>query len=431
MCERKKNILIISDRSHYFPFLGSRLEVTHNVFYIAVRKKDEDILRRKGKIFTAYEQLTNTKSEGMAFIDREESEKTLIFEIRKDEIYNNGLKRDAIIEHGINYSTNIARIIETNDIDLVVTQNDSVGHSAIAIAVCRKLNIKTAIFEDGLFRPDTIVFDNKGVNINNSCPTEPSFYEAISPDMPKFEEFVQKEKAKAGTSRANILPLLRYIFSTARHPRKFLNWHSEIRILIDEWMHKNGKLDNYIFLPLQVRTDSQILCHSSFKDMVEVTNTCLTALENYNKRSHKPLALVIKEHPRDAHLAELIKKTNKSSVKIHFLRQADTKQLIANSRMVITVNSTVGIDGLLYHKPVITLGLAFYSIEGIADKGDNCGRLDLLIEKAIKQRIRGELVDKFLFYLKFQYLTDGYLDNPDQESIKPVLARIKTILEEK
>ena len=64
-------------------------------------------------------------------------------------------------------------------------------------------------------------------------------------------------------------------------------------------------MEGYVLLPLQVRTDSQILCHSSIKDMRDLVDICISALAKYNQRAKKQLALVVKEHPKDRCLIEL------------------------------------------------------------------------------------------------------------------------------
>ncbi|MCK4830858.1 hypothetical protein KA005_84890, partial [bacterium] len=156
-----------------------------------------------------------------------------------------------------------------------------------------------------------------------------------------------------------------------------------------------------------------------------------SALTKYNKRTKKQLALVVKEHPKDKYLLELKKSIKSPGVKVIFLRQADTRKLIKESRLVITLNSTVGIESLLYYKPVITLGNAFYNIDGIVHHCNNPEELDILIEKVLSTPVNRDLIDKFLYYLKFHYQVDGDLDHPDEKNILPVIDRIEKTLESK
>ena len=163
--------------------------------------------------------------------------------------------------------------------------------------------------------------------------------------------------------------------------------------------------------------------------MRDLLNICISALRKYNKRAKKQLVLVVKEHPKDRCFIELKGFLKRPEVKVVFFRLADTRRLVKESSLVVTINSTVGIESLLYYKPVITLGNTFYNINGIAYHSDNFENLDLLIEKALTTPVKHDLINKFLYYLKFYYQVDGDLNQPDEKNILPVINRIKNTLE--
>lgn len=426
-----KNILIVSDRSDYFPFLGSQLEKNYNVFYIAVWEKDENILEQEGKEFIALEQLLENLSYKAteAILDEREIEKALFFDLQYDKFYNKSLNHDLIIKRGIKYSIEIAKFVEANKINLVIVQNDLMGFASIPLAVARKKEKKTLIFEDGFFRPNTVVLDEKGVNFNNSCPRDRDFYEHLVIDQERFYNFLNEEKSKISKPKTKFSLSLRYILSLVRHPTRILTIYSGLKLYLQDCFYQRREIEDYVLLPLQVRTDSQILCHSSIKTMRDLVNICISALAKYNKTAKKQFALVVKEHPKDRCLIEVKKSIRKSDVAVIFLTQADTRKLIKESSLVITINSTVGIEGLLYYKPVITLGNAFYSIDGIAYQCDNSKNLDTVIEKALSAPVNQDLINKFLYYLKFDYQVDGDLNHPDEKNILPVITRIKKVLE--
>ncbi|MGB7533078.1 MAG: hypothetical protein WA977_08925 [Halobacteriota archaeon] len=426
-----KNVLIVSDRSNYFSFLGSQLEKNYNVFYIAVREEDKTILEQEGKEFIALEQLLENLSYKAteAILDEREIEKALFYDLQYDKFYNKSINHDLIIKRGIKYSIAIAKFIEANKISLVIVQNDLMGFASIPLRVARKKEIKTLIFEDGFFRPDTVVLDEKGVNFNNSCPRDRDFYEHLVIDQERFHNFLNEEKSKISKSKTKFPVSLGYILGLVRHPQRILTIYSGLKLYFQDYFYQRREIEDYVLLPLQVRTDSQILCHSSIKDMRDLVNICASALAKYNKRAKKQLALVVKEHPKDRCLIVLARSLKRPEVKVIFLSQADTRKLIEESSLVITINSTVGIESLLYYKPVITLGKAFYNIDGIAYHSDNFENLDTLIEKALSTPVNQDLINKFLYYLKFHYQVDGDLNHPDEKNILPVINRIKKVLE--
>lgn len=428
----RRNILIVTDRSNYFSFLGSQLEKRYNVFYIAVWKKDEKILEREGKDFISLEQLLENVSYEVdeAILDETEIKKALFYDLQHDKLYNKCLKHDLIIQRGMRYSTAIDRFIDANKINLVIVQNDLMGFASIPLAVARKKKVKTLIFEDGLFRPNTVVLDEKGVNFNNSCPRDQDFYEHLVIEPERFYNFMSEEKSKISSSKIKWLLPLRHILSMVRYPQRIPAVYSRLRVYLQDVFYARRRIKDYVLLPLQVRTDSQVICHSSITDMKDLVKICISALAKYNKRAKKQLALVVKAHPKDRCLAELKGLLKRPEVKVVFLGQVDTRRLIKESSLVITLNSTVGIEGLVYHKPVITLGKAFYSVDGIVYHSNDPEKLDMVIEKAIGIPVNHVLINKFLYYLKFHYQVDGDLDHPDKKNIVPVVNCIENVLEQ-
>ena len=79
-------------------------------------------------------------------------------------------------EHFYRYYKFLEKFLLENKIDKIIMMNDLRWQHAIAIHLAKKLNIKYMVFELGLFRPNTITFDSKGVNYNNSISKEKDFY---------------------------------------------------------------------------------------------------------------------------------------------------------------------------------------------------------------------------------------------------------------
>jgi capsular polysaccharide export protein len=430
----RKGILIVTDRSNYFSFLGSQLENDFDVYYIAVWKNDEIFLKERGISYLSRESLlkNDLSSPTGGILIEDDIRNALFADLQYDVLYNNGNHRNSILTKGMNYARAIDKFTQEHRINLVIVQNDSWNYASIPLAVARKKNIKTLIFEDGFFRPDTIVLDRKGVNKNNSCPREKAYYESIAIDKSVYSIFLEKELLKGSGPLVNIPSykslshVIKTCFDYLKHPRKTLR---VILLAFDLMFFLFGK-KSFILLPLQVRSDSQIICHSSVNDMAEFIDICLASIESYNKKNNRNISVVIKEHPKDTHI-NLLCKTRRQyrDVKSYYLANFNTRRLIEQCSTIITINSTIGIEGLLYYKPVITLGNAFYNIEGLVHYCDNFKKLDQIIECAINSHTDRRLVDNFLFYLKFYYQVDGDLNNPNRDNIMPVVSRIREALD--
>jgi capsular polysaccharide export protein len=166
--------------------------------------------------------------------------------------------------------------------------------------------------------------------------------------------------------------------------------------------------------------------------MHELVDQVYSALEKYNHKYNQDHWLVIKEHPSDFGRINYngLKKKYKNK-KVIFTTTLPSSELIESSRAVITINSTVGIEALLKGKPVITLGEAFYNVEGLVHHCIDLSRLQDDMWNAVSEKMNSGLVDKFLYYLRYQYLVEIDKKNLTKENIVPVLNKISEVSGEK
>lgn len=129
--------------------------------------------------------------------------------------------------------------------------------------------------------------------------------------------------------------------------------------------------NSYVFFPLQVSTDTQILINGRM-GLIDAINYSLKKAEEWGKK------LVIKPHPAEKSPAclDYIMKL----VKDHKAEIADgnTFKLIENSYKTITINSTVGLEAKILQHPVEVIGKALY---------------ENFDEKDIERYIGGYLID--------------------------------------
>jgi len=234
----------------------------------------------------------------------------------------------------------------------------------IALEVAKIQKIKVYFFENGLL-PNTMVFDDKGININNSVPREKSFFKNYhaSTELP-----------------TQLVP----------------------RVGKDKEIFKGQKEtlpSSYIFVPFQVDYDTQIISHSKW---VKNMRMLFDVIEKISQES--AYHFVFKEHPSSGISYEDLYARIKEMPNLHFRNTYSTQELIEKSEAVITINSTVGLESLLFHKKVIVLGDAFYTIDGIAFSAKNQQELIEKIEKIKTLSLDHEAVDHFLKYLYHEYL---------------------------
>ena len=248
--------------------------------------------------------------------------------------------------------------------------------------LAKEMNLKTIFFENG-FLPDTTQADCKGINALNSVPRDKTFYEKL--------EYYKK-------------PL----------PDKLIPRNPVRKLKGDE-----VDLDrNYVFVPFQVNYDSQIIKFSPIKSMQKFYNLInqIAPLFNFD--------FIIKVHPSDKTTYSNLK-SNKNII----FATNPTDELIKNAKAVITINSSVGIESLLFEKRVITLGDAFYNIEGIVKHANNKNELINILKNIDSWEIDTKLIKNFLGYLYYEYLIPKSWKHPNKEHFEKLTNRINQCLQ--
>jgi capsular polysaccharide export protein len=261
----------------------------------------------------------------------------------------------------------------------VLIWNGGKFRETIAIEVAKIRDIKVYFFENGLL-PNTLVFDAKGINANNSVPREREFYENYqgSHDLP------QNLVPRIGKDR-------------------------------EDFKGEKGVLPpRYIFVPFQVDSDTQILTHSPW---IKNMRMLFDIIEALSKQSM--YYFVLKEHPSSSVIYKDLHERSKGLTRVGFYNSSSTQLLIEKSKAIITVNSTVGIEGLLFYKKVIVLGNSFYAIDGICWSVVDFDALFDSIENIEKYELNKALIRQFLSYLYHDYLIPK-----DGEEYKEIYKRL-------
>lgn len=398
----KKNILFISlypTQSQYFNQLGIALQSEYNVSHLPCK----DLLGFK-EVFSNVELPQNIQP-------TEPEVNDIIYFYRQLTIYKKlsirrkMLMSSYILKKQVYLSIyNFYHYFTQHKVDMVCVWNGNRPTLASAVYVAKKLNIKTMFFENGLL-PNTTTVDSRGVNFKNSLTgLNTDFFSEINIDEAKFDQFRQQNSLVARQKRES-------------KSQKILGRISKVNT---QELHLPEK---FIFLPFQVHDDTQILLFSpNITTMPQLLETVWRAVDEYNRKKTDDLWIVVKEHPSDFGRVNY-RKLREKYPKIMFVNDYSTEELIKKSQGIITINSSVGIEALLYHKPVITLGDAFYNIPGIVTQVPDHYELSEYID-VVNRPVDNQLIDKFLFYLRYHYLADGTWRNVDDNHFASVMGKI-------
>lgn len=170
--------------------------------------------------------------------------------------------------------------------------------------------------------------------------------------------------------------------------------------------------EQYVFFPLQVNSDTQLIYNSPYKSMSEIINKLVTYFHHNS--------LVIKTHPMEFEKNDL-----PASDTIQYYDKTDIDDAVKKSQYVITVNSSVGFQALEKHKKVLHLGESFYDqFPGVI----KCNLFEDDLEKKI--HALGELdvdwvqVDNLMQHFRNQIFLPGNWKNLDGDTMTRICQRI-------
>lgn len=279
------------------------------------------------------------------------------------------------------------RLLRRNKPTWLALWSGVMWNQALAVEAARQCQIRCIFFENGLL-PNTATIDPAGVNYLNSVPREADFF--------------RSQETTASVDAVNLIP---------RVPK------------LDKPRGKPIELPaRYLFVPFQVDVDRQILMYSPWiKHMQHLYQVLLGMLEVLPE----DMWIVFKEHPSSAKDYSFL--SRECPARMVFANDNSTQVLIENAQAVVTINSTVGIEALLLGKPVITLGQAFYNIDGIVSHADTAAQLRSILGHVDTLSVDSDLVRRFIGYLKQVYVVAGSWKTADQDHLSAAAKRIEEI----
>jgi capsular polysaccharide export protein len=284
--------------------------------------------------------------------------------------------------------------LKDNSPDAVCVWGGKHRPSLLALAA-RNQQIAVIHLEHGVL-PVTTAVDLQGINADNSLPRDATFYRALpaapAPDTNPSLEVRKVHPDKPGEDAGlAMLP------------------------------------ERYIFVPLQVDSDTQILLQSPW--IKNMRHFFRLMVRSFRQLEDPQLHLIFKEHPTsESRYPDLHRKTDKAS-RIHIVNNYLTQELIEHAECVVTINSSVGIESLLFDRPVIVTGRALYNIPGLVMKADSETELLEALHSVKTFRSDQLLRRNFLHYLETEYLVPGKKFSTDESHLRAMASRISSLLE--
>lgn len=281
-----------------------------------------------------------------------------------------------------NWPQYLAQFIKKHQIDTLILYGDCRKHHSEAVLLAKNLGKQCKVLEEGYLRPDWITCEDFGVNAASTVLTKHDFL-----NENRVLNHQERIDLTGDTFARRFLFASLYFHAMWWQRHQFPHYQQHhinaspwyqgacwIRSYFRKLAYKkqDSKILNtvinqfdqrYFLLPLQVATDSQIKCHSNFGSIAQLIES---TIDNFALHAPKNNALVIKHHPIDrghTQYSDLIEqKAISLGVKdrVFYGHELHLPTLLKHTKGIVTLNSTVGISGLIHTLPVKVLGKAFW-----------------------------------------------------------------------
>lgn len=397
MDETKLNILICgvtSDSSPLFISLYKYLNSSGHQVSFFVPEYSGAVCLIEQKI--PFIRLKDIESE--SYLNSDENDLLQVcldYDLKQSEFYSNPIKRikrKQIVRDGRKLFSTCKKYFGESKIDVVVAWGGIRSYSSIPTVIAKKSNVNCAFIEKGLF-PFTLQVDDKGVNASGKLKNEFKLVFKVTENHPldfyqsllkKKWYFTQPVNSVNTISKINYLleefgfkELLIKIFHKYFETKLLKKFNYKERWEVTDPISSTETIEEtgYIFIPFQVSDDSQLLVEGGWiKDNISLVESVLKSLNELGVKSK----IIIKEHPREFRNFNFQKRLSKHHVQFS---KAGTIDLINKSKVIMTINSTVGFEALVFSKPVIITGNSFYESIPLITKANNQSELTVNLKK--------------------------------------------------
>jgi capsular polysaccharide export protein len=315
--------------------------------------------------------------------------------------------------------TDALHYFKGNDYDTVLILN---GAFNVETDVCRELNIKTFFFEHA-YIPKAIQMDSMGVNsgasfanLNRDRLLSFTYPETEFKPMNDFKftavkyPMIERYLFRIFDANYNLF-FSKYI----RRKRNLTSAKKRFKSFKEEILDiKEG--EKYIFFPLQVNSDTQIILNSPYKSMYEAIDAILPVLK---KTGYK---IVIKEHPMEVEPVDYKKYIEEG--KVFVVKKIPLDTYIEHADFVVNINSSVGFQALSKYKKVLLLGESFYKNSPLSVYYQEIQKNDLL-DIMDKIQIDKEITDHYLKHFNEHIFLKGHFYTPDIDFFERIKNRME------
>ena len=255
----------------------------------------------------------------------------------------------------------------------------------------RDSGCKTLFYELGPL-PNTLTVDAKGVNYSNSVPRDPEFFRAWHEQVGHTE--------------------------TWRSVAETINQRNGVKREVPQDHRIPDMSEPYIFVPLQVPGDSQLrLFGGAYRTVPDLINMICEMASHLPEGWH----VRVKEHPSAKEsFADLFQGL---SVPVYLDNGTDTFAQVNAAQVVLTTNSSVGLEAMFFDKSVVACGACFWAIDGVALDARDHQILAQVFRSPQAVNYDSGLRSAFLEFLQSEYYVSTHPEDAEGDKIRTRLTK--------
>ena len=277
--------------------------------------------------------------------------------------------------------------------DLILHGDRRIYHR-LAAEKARQRGISVIATELGYLRPDWMTIERDATSTGSHFPLDPEAVRQVAESVPAPDltpvyrnSFFKVAAPDVVYNLSNVLFSLLYPHfkrHTIYHPViEYLAWIPRLITERSRNQRANGVVGDliagktpYFVFPMQLEGDFQIRDHSPYSGMEDALGV---VMKSFRDAAPAECHLLIKAHPLDnglerwpATIARLIQEHGLET-RVHFVDGGRLDEMLKTARGMLTVNSSAGLESLMFDCPTKTLTPAIYDIAGLTDAQDLAG----------------------------------------------------------
>ncbi|WP_137179347.1 capsular biosynthesis protein [Roseomonas sp. AR75] len=285
------------------------------------------------------------------------------------------------------WADHVATYLDTHGVTDLVLLGEQRDYHRAAIAAAHARRIAVTVTDFGYFRPDWITLERDGMGGDSRFPRSPAAIRALAAALPRADlaermkdDFPRQARWDVTYHLASMLPwpFPHYRSHHLHHPLatyagiglRLLRRGAE-RAEGARALEAVGAAPFWVFA-MQMETDFSIRAYSRYRDMdAPLADVFRSFAAGGPREGH----LIVKVHPLDPCLKRWGRRVPALAAaagltgRVHLAHHGELDAMLARSRGLVTVNSTVGLRSIVLDRATKALGKAVWDVPGLAHQG--------------------------------------------------------------